>query len=344
MIRGNGYWLFSGEAARVLGQIPKNSVQCVVTSPPYWMARDYKVENQLGLEKTPKAYIERLVDIMGAIKQILRPDGCVFLNLGDGYARQAGAVTGTKHKTGQGKVARAGAYPKGPLTPPPGLKEKDLLGMPWRVALALQEDGWWLRSEIIWWSPNKMPENAKDRPNRAHEHLFLLTKNQRYFYDRTNAGTGIPGIESPSKFDLSRMEVGSHSTVWRIPRRNRPRPKQIHFATMPEELAEACIIHGSPNQGCCSGCGAPATPIGFSEPLGAKCKCPREKPSTGAIVLDPFMGSGTTGFVALQMRRRFVGVDIKQEYVDLTQERLENFLCPPKSKKAATKRKRKKKG
>lgn len=172
--------ILEGDALAVLGTMLPGSVQCVITSPPYWGLRDYGVEGQIGLEETPDAYVQKLVELFREVRRILRPDGTLWLNLGDSYT----SGNRKSRDPGQSKMheplrAFDGCRPGTPA----GLKPKDLVGIPWRVAFALQADGWWLRSDIVWAKPNPMPESVTDRPTRAHEYVFLLTKSERYFYD-----------------------------------------------------------------------------------------------------------------------------------------------------------------
>src|SRR5690606_21352648 len=181
--------IYQGDALEVLRSLPSESVHCCVTSPPYWGLRDYGVKGQIGLEPTLQEYIEVLVEVFREVRRVLRPDGTLWLNLGDSYWGSGGAnnnsgITGRRPPDGAAKDerdnpvsyrARWGRYSI--------LKPKDLIGVPWRVAFALQEDGWYLRSDIVWAKPNPMPESVKDRPTKAHEYVFLLTKNPRYFYD-----------------------------------------------------------------------------------------------------------------------------------------------------------------
>ncbi len=313
----SAFQIIEGDALQTLRTLPDESVHCCITSPPYWGLRDYGVEGQLGLEPTPEAYVCRLAGIFAEIRRVLRADGTAWLNLGDSYARDA--------RKGQHKPGDAGkqgyVYDRGNgrasatldlKAPGPGLKPKDLVGIPWRVAFALQADGWYLRSDIIWSKPNPMPESVIDRPTKAHEYLFLLSKSERYFYD-------APAIAEPAtetslkKFTdngtdkqrghgrrhagfngryARRLELeGVPSTrnrrsVWTIA--TEPFP-QAHFATFPKALAELCVLVGSPPKG---------------------------------VVLDPFAGSGTTGVVALRHGRSFIGIELNPEYAVMARNRI----------------------
>lgn len=174
---------YVGDVREVLKALPSKSVQAVVTSPPYWNLRNYGIANQLGLEETPEKYVANMVDVFRELKRVLRSDGTVWLNLGDSFARNSSK--GIKFQSGANTYMtnrQANEGNRGPAIPS-GLKEKDLVGIPWRVAFALQADGWWLRSDIIWAKANCMPESVEDRPTRSHEYIFLLTKQARYCYD-----------------------------------------------------------------------------------------------------------------------------------------------------------------
>ena len=274
------------------------SVDCCVTSPPFWGLRDYGVDGQLGLEKTLQEYVDNMVSVFREVRRVLRSEGTLWLNLGDSYATNRGSNGGSrvnegvKQKTNRGHLRRW-------MPLPAGLKDKDLCGIPWRVALALQDDGWWLRSDVIWSKPNPMPESVQDRPTRSHEYLFLLTKSERYYYDAaavsepsicdrvrgTHGYSHVPGDGDNS--GLSRREntaMRNKRSVWEIPLQPF---NGAHFATFPEKLVEPCIAAGCPE---------------------------------GGLVLDPFAGSGTVGEVAYKMGRRFVLCDIK--YQELQRDRI----------------------
>jgi DNA modification methylase len=275
--------LINGDVRQVLSELEPESVQCVVTSPPYWDLRDYGSDGQLGLEATPEGYIDNLVDVFREVKRVLSNDGTLWLNLGDGYL------------------------------------QKKLVGMPWRVALALQADGWWLRNDIIWSKPNPMPEPVKDRLTKSHEYIFLLTKSKTYYYDhesikepysessiqRINQATfdtqkggskdyGKVSVHSKNtnsirgtleKFKENLGTGRNRRTVWEIV--TRPYP-EAHFATFPEEIPELCIKAGT---------------------------------KAGDLVLDPFVGSGTTCAVASRLGRESIGIDLSEEYLKLARKR-----------------------
>lgn len=301
--------LHVGDTLGVLRRLNEESVQCVVTSPPYWGLRDYGVEGQLGLERTPEEYVEKLMEVFREVRRVLQSDGTLWLNLGDSYnAYNGGAGPGSRLSGNQTEQRPKLATGYGLQCKT--LKPKDLIGIPWRVAFALQADGWYLRSDIIWAKPNPMPESVTDRPTKAHEYLFLLTKSQRYHYD----GDAIrephtskdrpPGNKSRIYVDRDPMHSATHKrrpelaksynengrnrrTVWTIP--TQPYP-EAHFATFPKKLVEPCVKAGCPKDG---------------------------------LVLDPFAGSGTVGVVALGLGRRFVGIELNPEYVEIATRRIE---------------------
>ena len=259
--------------------IPDSSVDCVVTSPPYWGLRDYGLEEQgIGLEQTPEEYCANMVEVFREVWRVLKPTGTLWLNLGDSYSGGGGAHKPEHANPGLSKSAERNGVPTSERDVMSGLKPKDLVGIPWRVAFALQADGWWLRSDIIWSKPNPMPESVQDRPSKAHEYIFLLTKNQRYYYDadaikepasyagavislgeksfakRQALGTNV----SPSGNGLSDTYVvpdgRNKRSVWEIT--THPYP-EAHFATYPEKLVEPCILAGTSEKGVCAECGQP---------------------------------------------------------------------------------------
>jgi DNA modification methylase len=297
--------LYTGDVLSVLAALPEESVHCVVTSPPYWGLRDYGAEGQIGLESTPEEYVAKMVEVFCAVHRVLRNDGTLWLNLGDSYV---GGGRGGLDGAGHGSLEEGryqGGQRIGKIT---GLKAKDLAGIPWRVAFALQADGWYLRSDIIWSKPNPMPESVTDRPTKAHEYLFLLSKSPRYFYDaeairegiaeetvkdRVDTGRFTPERGFPGAVDHGNGRLGDNPggkrnrrTVWTIA--TEPYP-EAHFATFPRKLVQPCILAGCP---------------------------------VGGTVLDPFGGSGTTAEVALEYGRRAILIELKPEYVELQRKRL----------------------
>lgn len=273
---------YEGDAIKTCKQLPSDSVQCVVTSPPYYGLRDYSVEGQMGLEATPEQYIEKMVELFREIRRVLRDDGTVWLNLGDSYASSGGKTQphrdssggiGKKGTRGEQPYHSAGGGFSRPCTATDGIKPKDLIGVPWRVAFALQADGWYLRQDIIWHKPNPMPESVRDRCTKAHEYVFLFAKSERYFFDseaikepavyptgtRKDAKKG--SFKSKYHGDVARIgdesfrairDTRNKRSVWTIS----TKPfKEAHFAVMPPDLAEICIKAGTSEKGCCPHCG-----------------------------------------------------------------------------------------
>ena len=272
--------LLLGDCAEKLKEIPDASINLVVTSPPYWGLRDYIADSQVGTEDTLDNYIYKLKAIFSEVKRILVPDGTLWLNLGDAYnsGRNGGHPGGKKQwKPDQKKYQnRSGANV-------PELKPKDLIGIPWRVAFALQADGWYLRQDIIWHKPNPMPESVQDRCTKAHEYIFLLSKSYNYKFNATE-------IKEAS---VNGLEKKNRRSVWTA---HVSRVKEKHYATYPSELILPCIKAGS-NQ--------------------------------GDTVLDPFMGSGTTGVAAIELGRKFIGIEITPDYFEIAKERIANATVKP---------------
>jgi site-specific DNA-methyltransferase (adenine-specific) len=273
--------IINGDALEILQTLPNESINCIITSPPYYMQRDYSTPIQLGNEKTPDEYINSLKNVFHECRRVLKNDGTLWLNLGDKY------------------------------------QDNDLLGMPWKVAFALKEDGWILRSDIIWYKPNAMPSSVKNRPTTDHEYVFLFTKNTEYYYDvdairephvtfspdsrmkggRNHFGkvngtpeqgknAGNPNLHN-GRWDQAFHPKGRNKrTVWEIPL---SKFRDVHFAVFPEKLVETCILAGCPEVG---------------------------------IVLDPFIGSGTTAVVAQRLGRKYVGIDSNEEYCKIARNRL----------------------
>jgi site-specific DNA-methyltransferase (adenine-specific) len=308
-----------GDCLTRLRELPDSCIQTCVTSPPYYGLRDYGAEGQIGLEETPQEYVAKLVEAFRGVRRVLRDDGTLWLNLGDSYASVGGGHGGrldNQRGVGGKRVHASGAGDQGARRTPPGLKPKDMIGIPWRVAFALQDDGWWLRSDIIWAKGNAMPESVKDRPTKSHEYVFLLAKSPEYFYDHEairephtmTPQRRLSPIEERSSFGQrqAHTEAGSRTraevaidghpngrnkrTVWHI----NPKPyKGAHFAVFPSELPELCIKAGS---------------------------------KSGDLVLDPFAGSGTTLEVAKNLDRDFIGIELNEAYRTLIENRIEPAL------------------
>lgn len=332
-----GVRILNGDCREVLKSLPDQSVHCCVTSPPYYGLRDYGVDGQIGLEETPESYVAEMVDLFREVRRVLRDDGTLWLNLGDSYAGsgKGGNPEAGKQATNKGsqtvgvlygktgETAREAAVTNVTRRTFEGIKAKDLIGIPWRVAFALQEDGWYLRNDIIWHKPNPMPESVEDRCTRAHEYVFHMSKSARYFHDKEAIaedavysgleGQDASGFKDPKKFNgkhadkqrghfrrhagfndrwdsMTKEEQGSGKrnkrTVWTIA----TRPfSEAHFATMAPELAETCI----------------------------KAGCP-----IGGTVLDPFGGAGTTGLMADRLNRSAVLIELNPEYIVIAKNRI----------------------
>lgn len=407
-----GDWLnkiLIGDSLEILKSLPEGSVHTCITSPPYWGLRDYGSEGQIGLERLPEEYVQKLVSIFREVRRVLREDGTLWLNLGDCYATGAGKVgdhpgggqqgerwkgyRGTHKADKSGKEAdRIDAM--GPMTQPnrmpiPGLKPKDLVGIPWMVAFALRTDGWWLRSDVIWAKQNCMPESVRDRPTKSHEYVFLFAKSEGYFYDsdairepfdmkpqrrliqRNSERDKAMRADKKYQYELRDEPIidgnpagRNKRTVWSIA--TNPFP-EAHFATFPEELVHPCILAGTSEKGCCASCGAcwerviekPRPEGDGKEPTPSErdggltvqdglertgmshfkynewlkehppktvgwqktCKCKGDDIAP-CVVLDPFMGAGTTALVALREKRNFVGMEINPKYAQIAEGRI----------------------
>ena len=292
-----------GDCREKMKELGPESVQMCVTSPPYWGLRDYGHNDQLGLEETPEKYTANMVEVFRQVKRVLKDDGTLWLNLGDSYNGSGGA--GGDYNKGGLKEGQPKYKGRNIST----LKPKDLIGIPWRVAFALQQDGWYLRQDIIWHKPNPMPESVTDRCTKSHEYIFLLSKSEKYFYDadairETLAESSIKRLNQDidkqvgstrahggQKFNgnmktFGDVEKGANKrSVWTVT--TKPYSGS-HFAVFPEKLIEPCIQAGS---------------------------------RTGDVVLDPFFGSGTTGEVAQRFGRNYVGIELNEDYKSLQQKR-----------------------
>ena len=305
--------ILCGDALETLKDLPDESINCCITSPPYYGLRDYHKKGQIGREATVEEYLNRLVEVFREVRRVLKKDGTCFLVLGDSYA-------GTSSK----KEQRDPKYPKGrngqdlSITQKVyGYKAKDLMGIPWRLALLLREDGWYLRSDIIWHKENAMPEACRDRPTRSYEHIFLLSKSPKYYYDyeqmaepmkevskkryvrgrsednkylKRDAGISVQKINEARKYGQYKgdniPQFRNKRDIWTI---NTTSFRGNHYAAFPPKLAEICMLAGCPKDG---------------------------------VVLDPFIGSGTVGFVALMQDRKYIGIELNEEYCKLARKRI----------------------
>lgn len=334
--------ILNEDCLKGMRKLPDDCIDCCVTSPPYWGLRDYGVDGQLGLETTPEEFVEKMVEIFEEVKRVLKPEGTLWLNLGDSYCNNS--QSGGSDPTIGERNLGGSKQPK--MKIPIGLKPKDLVGIPWMVAFALRSAGWYLRQDIIWAKPNPMPESVTDRCTKSHEYIFLLSKNQKYYYDQASIKQPIKDasiqrlaqdVESQDGSDrVPGKTNGPMKAVVKIPKsasfkregskREQPIPNQskgthrpdrkeailsatankrsvwtvttkpyseAHFATFPPDLIVDCIKAGCPEKG---------------------------------IVLDPFMGAGTTALVARKLNRNYVGYELNKDYIKITDKRLYDEL------------------
>lgn len=291
-----------------LKNLPDNSIDCCVTSPPYFGLRDYGTDEQIGLEETPELFVSKLVEVFTEVKRVLKDEGTLWLNLGDSYASQGGGQVEQTVRNSNDYV-NAGQSKGKSRKAPTGVKPKDLIGIPWMVAFALRSSGWYLRQDIIWSKPNPMPESVTDRCTKSHEYIFLLSKSTKYYYDaeaikkemecsehdkRSRKGkkrfptklvNGIRG-DNPERV----YEFANKRSVWTV--NTRPY-SEAHFATFPERLIIDCIKAGCPENG---------------------------------TILDPFMGAGTTALVARKLNRNYIGFELNPDYIKIAEKRLQKEL------------------
>ena len=289
--------IINGDCIEVLKGIEDRSVNCCVTSPPYWGLRDYGVDGQLGLENTPNEYVDNLVRVFREIHRVLKHDGTLWLNLGDSYAGNC------SQSSNNGRAGYGNPREKIVSRLFDGIKSKDLIGIPWRVAFALQADGWYLRQDIIWHKPNPMPESVTDRCTKSHEYIFLLSKSQKYYYnnesikEQASPDTSVrdrdstklnncPGRTKMGGLKVNNYEYRNKRDVWTIP----TQPfSEAHFATFPKDLIRPCIRAGCPANG---------------------------------IVIDPFIGSGTTACVCIEENRNYLGIELNHKYIKIAENRI----------------------
>ena len=306
--------IINRDALYALRELPEESVHCCVTSPPYYALRDYGLDAQIGREDTPEQYIDRLTEVFREVRRVLRTDGTFWLNIADTYCGTGNKGYHADPKNPRGRNGQAVSIARQAA----GCKQKDLIGIPWLLAFALRADGWYLRSDIIWQKENPMPESVKDRCARCYEHIFLFSKSKKYFFDYkaisepiapataerlkrgmkggNKYGKPVPGQPQPQSINRPREHgeikdcdinpLRNKRDVWKI---NTVPFKGSHYAAYPPKLVETCLLAGCPE---------------------------------GGIVIDPFMGSGTTGMVASQMGRHFVGVELNPEYTELACKRI----------------------
>ena len=303
--------IFCGDALDVLRTLPDNSVHCCITSPPYYALRDYGAEGQIGRENTPAQYVERLTEVFSEVRRVLRPNGTLWLNIADTYAGKGNQGDSVDPKYPNGRTGQTVAINR----KVEGCKAKDMIGIPWMLAFALRDTGWYLRSDIIWQKANPMPESCKDRPSRCYEHIFLMAKSRKYYFNaeaiaepvtestpmrmrrkfgKNKYSAGIPGQTHQHLNDYRPNGYAEEDIpllrnkrdVWQI---NSVPYKGAHFAAYPPKLVETCLLAGCPPDG---------------------------------IVLDPFLGSGTTAAVAKQMGRHYIGIELNPDYCTLAEQRI----------------------
>lgn len=294
--------IMRGDCLEKLRDIPDEHVQCCVTSPPYWGLRDYGVEGQLGLEETPEFATERLVIVFREVRRVLKSNGTCWINMGDTYNNSGNmhifkSKGGGKHDDWYDHKYTNQTFKRGFIA---NLKRKDLVGLPWMLAFALRNDGWYLRQDIIWHKKNPIPESVKDRCTKAHEYIFLLTKNDKYHFDYLAIQEAATWKRGPGNKRRDNRYPGAPQNVHKIgPRETRNKRsvwsitaqpfKGAHFATFPPKLIEPCILAGS---------------------------------AFGDYILDPFCGSGTTGVVAKQHGRKFIGIELNPDYCAIAEKRI----------------------
>jgi DNA modification methylase len=332
--------IYVGDVLDRLRELPENSVQCVVTSPPYWGLRDYGCEGQIGLEATPREFIRRLTEVFAEVRRVLRGDGTCWVNMGDGYTSGGRATwrSGASENKGQ-DVQNDQSRPDTPA----GLKPKDMLGMPWRLAFALQADGWWLRQDIIWSKPNPMPESVTDRCTKAHEYIFLLTKSAHYFYDQDAIRTPFAEETKAQSFDTMNFGLrdgyreptrvagwahgsGNHEAKDHAKASSHKGPKFDKGKT-----AKPTTGHGEREDNAKGANKRSVWEIAtepFAEahfatfPTKLVEPCILAGSKLGDTILDPFCGSGTTGLVAMRYQRDFVGIELNPDYARMAERRI----------------------
>lgn len=299
--RDDMYDIIQGDALKVLKSFPDGSINCCVTSPPYFGLRDYGIDGQIGLEVTPEDFVNSLVEVFREVRRVIRDDGTLWLNLGDSYSGSGKGVWNVPDEK-KSKVKETYRPSSNPVKVQTGLKPKDLIGIPWRVAFALQADGWYLRQDIIWHKPNPMPESVRDRCTKSHEYIFLFSKSPKYYFDNKVIKEPIVKGSSGSQFnkgktalhqaarssDKDRIEpkMKNKRSVWSVS----TKPfSEAHFATFPPDLIEPCVLAGCPEYG---------------------------------VVLDPFNGAGTTGLVSIRNNRVYQGIELNPEYIEISHRRL----------------------
>lgn len=327
-----GPWeIVQGDALNTLRSLAPGKVQVAVTSPPYWQLRDYGVEGQIGLEPSVHAYVARLVEVFDELARVLRDDGTLWLNMGDSYLGNGGGnnsaiVPYHKHRVGWRASSKSET----------GLAIKNLVGAPWRVALALQDAGWILRSEIIWHKPAPVPESVRDRPTRSHEHLFLFSKQRRYYYDADAIAEEVTGnahsrgggvnpkarVITPFAWDTG---DGAHNTIRHNRHNQGPSRAERKLRSRQNSSWSGAVTRPVERRNARTVWTIPAEPIRENHFAAFPSELPARAIAAGSrdgdLVLDPFCGTGTTGLAAARLGRRFLGIEISAEYVELARKR-----------------------
>lgn len=333
--------IYHGDTLHVLRSWPDEFVQCVITSPPYWGLRDYGVTGQIGLEKTPEDYVAKIVSIFNEVKRVLKKDGTIWLNLGDTYA--TGFKGGMKASPGDKSYTNRGGINLDIRKQNHGVKPKDLIGIPWRIAFALQADGWWLRCDIVWSKPNPMPESVTDRPTKSHEYIFLLTKSPNYFYNaeaiketRVTFENRPDGTYRNHYFGYDSkyndLPVSAHS-FGKKKSSDKQRGHSRRHAGFNERWDALSKLEQSQNRRNKRSVWEIATqPFAeahfatFPEEIPELCLKAGTMPDD--IILDPFMGSGTVGVVAKRFKRNYLGIELNPNYIRIAEKRIAAEMDP----------------
>jgi DNA modification methylase len=327
-----------GDWIEVLRTMPDESVHCVVTSPPYWGLRDYRVDGQLGLERTPEEYVAKMVEGFREVRRVLRDDGTLFLNLGDSYYGSWGAQS--RDANDPLALREGGNSRRVTNGPHPSLKPKDLCGIPWMVAFALRSDGWYLRQDIIWSKPNPMPESVRDRCTKAHEYIFLLSKGGRYWYDNDAVSEPLALSTSNDKrqwdedYEASRVDRGYPGQPSKACGMLKAQPKAYRGSSFSEGKTAAVKenvgqgerkeIYSRNKRSVWSITTKPYTAAHFATfPPEIPETCIKAGCPEGGTVLDPFNGAGTTGLVATRLGRNYIGIELNPTYIDMAKNRIE---------------------
>lgn len=320
--------IYQGNSLDVLKTFPGKSINCCVTSPPYWGLRDYGCEGQLGLEKTPEEYVNNLVLLFREVRRCLRDDGTLWLNLGDSYYNFRGYTDYATPQTISSNDAHKMESACGKRnTKQDGLKGKDLVGIPWMTAFALRSDGWYLRQDLIWHKPNPMPESVTDRCTKSHEYIFLLSKSQKYYFDHESIQEDSVTMEERPNAVVRDRLYGYDSKQSVLQKRNRPNGVSVEMAKQIGHIGNCGVNEKRNKRSVWTVNTKPYTEAHFAtfpEKLivdMVKAGCPE-----GGLILDPFMGAGTTGLVARKLGRDYVGIELNPKYINIAEKRIFNEI------------------